>query len=810
MKKILLIVLLCFGWLVPIQAEEPQPQDTYEELASVEDFRILLTAQIAPMGTLTKIERVGKLDNGAYITMMAMDGTLVYCLDPTILADLGDGFTIDYDAFSWETKDLIWKYTYYGYGYNQHQDTRWYAATQMCIWHLLGFYVDAYTMDGGLWDLSWEMSEIRELALSSGQIPSFHGQTFELNFQEPFTITDTQSALNRYAISSGSGVELIKSGNTLTMTIQDINYQREFSFSYGGYNSCLVYVKPGSQSVISVSRNEPGASFNFRIKLLTGDLIVHKWDEFSNKAPAGQQFQLFYDTLMQQPVLIGGKSVFETNKEGMLKILETLPPGNYILKESKSTQQFVENPTEYPITIEAKKTTEQEVINYYRNVELIIQKWDEEEPELALNGAEFEIIDITDLHSEQISSIHYEISKGSLISLDEYFVADWYLSHHERLELQEDHSLLAVSLGPATLEIGTSEKSELIQFIVVDETFEGLRKVETSGENDPYFPSLNLPTVQFRGITGKQYLQITDFFSNNRPLAQIDVALWEDSEGLTPIYQGITDELGMIDLDSLSLSPNEYFFKNEYSLVAQPFTVFESQEGKLTVPNLKWGRTYSVCEVKAPTGYDLSDDPCQTVTMNLDEGMTSVTLDFYNRKRRIDLHFFKCDTDNFTTKLDDAVFQFIKTPKQRNLEQEITLGFTGRLYWHVSDETGVPLTGVQFHISKDEHFTDYFSVFSDLEGDVILQVEAGLYYVKDTRDDSVRRYFINQGEIFFEDLIYGDTLQVCEVTAPSGYVLAEQCRTITIEADEGMEEIEFNFDNKRIPTYEDSVPKMGM
>lgn len=807
MKKLCCFILLFNLFLFPIHAEKSQPQDTIQEFGHWDTFYDLLQNGTKVRSTLTKVERVGKLDNGAYITMMELDGVLAYCLDPTILASLGEGFSVDYDFLSWEQKDLLWKYSYYGYGYSGHESKEWYAATQMCIWHELGFYVDAYTMQGSLWDLSSMISEIRDLAYYAGERPSFNGQQFELNFKESYTIYDTNNALHHYSISSKNGVDLVANGNQLTMTIQDINYDKNFSFSYDGYNSCLVYVKPGSQSVMTVSRNEPGSSFDFKIKMVTGDLIVNKLDEYLKPVPSAHQFQLFYDEMMTQPVVINGVSVFSTDNHGLLKLLNILPPLEYKLKEVSATHPFVLNPDEFTVTLLPRQINTIDVINQYRDVQLIIEKSDEEEPDLKLNGAVFEIKDVTDMHAEETTIQLYKISRNSVIQLANYFNFESYQISNDKATI-ENGVLMASSTGPFTLVGITSSQKEFFQFLVVDDQIDGINIETTTADNDPYFPSLLPTSLQFKGTTGETSIQFVDMRNHNLPLSNTEIFISEDSDGLYPIGNIMTDEVGMVDIE---LPKNqEFYWKRKEDYLAQPFTVNDVKEGQLIINHLKWGRTYSVCEIKSPDGYELPEDNCQTITMNLDEDIHSLTFPLTNRKRRLDLHFYKADTENLDTKLDNAVFQFNYYPIQNFKQRTKTLGFTGKLYWHTADENGLPRAGVQYYIDTEESFINPISVFTDVEGDVVYTVDDGTYFVKEVGSEMIERYEVKKGQIFFEDLVYGDRIEVCEVVAPVGYHLAQGCRTITVQADDALNEISFNFDNGKIKNYEEIVPNMGI
>ena len=714
MKKLLLIFVLLCNTLISVYAEEEFTNDeNLNELAThdqeIDEFN--LNTFSSPV--LNRIRRVGKLNNGAYITMMEMDGTLVYCLNPTLLADLGTGYQIDYDHYSQATKDRLWQFIFFGYQFNGHEDDSWFAATQMCIWNELGFYVDAFTLDGAYWDLSAQINEIRWLVDHARTTPSFHTQTIEVDYNTPFTLIDSNHALEHYDIKSVPGVDLISNNNTLTIQVTDLDYTQNISFSYGASNSCIIYIKPGYQDVISVSRNEPGATFNFQLHVRTGNLIISKLDEFNNPVTSPTAFELYWDADCTQLVSIHGQTTFETNAEGKLSFLNVLPAHTYMLKEIRSGQQFISNPTIYPISIVPNTETTLDVINRYREVQIVIEKSDLEYPNLKLDNAFFEI-------------------------------------------------------------------------------------KETDAED-----------ILFSGLTGSVYLQIVDPLTH-LPESETSIKILDETNAV--VIETITDQWGQVKLDDLQLEEKTYFWKSEKSTENHAFQyTSKTGTGLLHVDHLVWGKSYDICEVQAPNGYEMMENRCQTITMDLEQEESVKFLKFSNQKRRLDLRFYKCDSDDFSLKLNDAVFQFTIKSSQNQVPDQVQRNFTGRLYIHEVDENDNNLVGIPYQISKSLSFNDIVSLeTTDLDGEIIVQLAPGHYYAKNMLTDIITEHHIDTGQIYFQDLTYGDIVNVCEVFPPTGYHIDNSCRDIVIQAGPSVEEILFNFDNSKIETYEEIIPKMGI
>ena len=84
-----------------------------------------------------------KIDNKYhYLTLQYIKdskGNIVYCLEPYVMFEEGKIYTdtdiSDYNDLPWDLKHRISLIVYFGYGYHERLESKWYAVTQYLIWN---------------------------------------------------------------------------------------------------------------------------------------------------------------------------------------------------------------------------------------------------------------------------------------------------------------------------------------------------------------------------------------------------------------------------------------------------------------------------------------------------------------------------------------------------------------------------------------------------------------------------------------------------------------------------------------------------
>ena len=140
MKKILFFIILLFISISKVSAYDLLETFYY-------DTKL-------PNMYVTKIKD-GKLKNTATFLLHKSNSDYVYCID-TFTSEISGTYEgyIGYNPVFGLSKEQINRMnllSYYGYGYNNHTDLKWYGITQYLIWDTLNlddiYYTDKYYGD---------------------------------------------------------------------------------------------------------------------------------------------------------------------------------------------------------------------------------------------------------------------------------------------------------------------------------------------------------------------------------------------------------------------------------------------------------------------------------------------------------------------------------------------------------------------------------------------------------------------------------------------------------------------------------------
>ena len=296
------------------------------------------------------------------------DNRVVYCLE--LWESLNSNKSINgneypnYYNIDRSTLDRIVLIAYYGYGYKNHTDIKWYGVTQFMIWKEIEkdsniFFTD--TLNGNRVNkYESEMNEINDLVNKHNILPSFNDR-YIVNYNEEFQLVDTNNVLENYTVGGNLGVMHIKEGNTLRITIKDIGDKNmHFRKIDNIYNSNpIIYVDNSGQNVLlpgSYPKIEKKITFSINANIIK----IHKYLKEDNKIiPEKAKFDL-YD--------INGvlRKVIETDDNGYYEI--ALPYGIYTLRQVEGTpnHKFIDD-----LEINSNSNNTIQEFNLY-NEELIV------------------------------------------------------------------------------------------------------------------------------------------------------------------------------------------------------------------------------------------------------------------------------------------------------------------------------------------------------------------------------------------------------------------------------------------------------
>ena len=273
MKKILLVILVLFSFLIP------------SKVFALEDS--FYDSEYIPGAYIVKL----KDGNGKYEQMKIFrrrsDNQPVYCLQIWEGLNTNKKLTgynqkqYSYAGLDFKTWVDVSFIAYYGYGYKDHTDSKWFAVTQYMIWQLTSENTTLYftdTLNGNRVDkFKDEIDEINDLIKHHYDIPSFQSSAYILKYKKPITLVDNNNVLEEFDLIGKGKLDVIKEGNQLTVSLDKVSNEQVFLTKkdkmYSNYP--IVYIDNEGQNILAPGMYEPVSSVVF-FKLLGGSLLINK------------------------------------------------------------------------------------------------------------------------------------------------------------------------------------------------------------------------------------------------------------------------------------------------------------------------------------------------------------------------------------------------------------------------------------------------------------------------------------------------------------------------------------------------------
>ena len=203
--------------------------------------------------------KIGNNFKTNYVTMFKLNDRIAYCVEPgvEITESYYDIYT-DWSKvnFSDELKEYIEKLGYYGYEYPGHQTSRYYIAAQELIWKAVKpetevVWTTGKNYTGEVIDVSKEKEEILSLVQKHNLKPSFSEKSFKAVVGNKIVLEDENNVLDDYEISSSEYHDVVKEGNTITITLNsEVVPEETLTLTRKHYDDApLVYSKANSQTL---------------------------------------------------------------------------------------------------------------------------------------------------------------------------------------------------------------------------------------------------------------------------------------------------------------------------------------------------------------------------------------------------------------------------------------------------------------------------------------------------------------------------------------------------------------------------------
>lgn len=401
MKKILYIVVLVLGIIFPFKVLAGQ-NDSYVTWQS-------------DNSAYAHQYRNGQ-DHITGFVMFKVNGILSYCIEPGIVADKNSYYSSTTNIYDTKLKNVDVKRLsligYYGYGYKDHTDKKYYMATQELIWRLMGvsnvWWTDS-KYDGNIINIDYYKNEILKLVDSYEIAPKINLKSTYIVGDE-VVLEDQNNVLNEYEVVGNEDVSI--SDNKIKINIKE----KDNSFILRRKNNgktTKFYYKDGYQTVGSFE-----FPYSYEKKYTTNytyaKIIVDKNDyDTKNKNLSSKYASLegaiygLYDSkdnlIKTGKTNINGKIIFDKLSKAEYRIKEINPSKGYTLSYTL-TRVFINS-----YNLETTVKSYEKIIT---NKIVIIKTLDDIENDICIKeeGIKFSIYDIDgNLIKEEVTNSDGEI-----------------------------------------------------------------------------------------------------------------------------------------------------------------------------------------------------------------------------------------------------------------------------------------------------------------------------------------------------------------------------------------------------------------
>lgn len=347
MKKIILFVVLVLMSIGQVHAYD-----------TVNNFH--LTDKINNV-YITRTDGVNSR-NGAIYIIKDSSNNPVYCIEPfqpNLDSSRYEGYYSDYSKFNL-SKDVVDKinlYAYYGYGYNNQIDSKWYIITQALIWRAIGldtYFTSVY--HGSKVDMfEKEMNTIINNVNNHYLKPDFD-DNYNMSINKELVIEDNNNVLDKYEIESSKDLNIIKENNKL---ILKSNISGNYSFKLIKKdkiknNNKVLYYNSNSQNTF-LSGKFDDVEKNININVYSGKLIIKRiGNNECENSTIGNSIYEIYDSSNNLYMEV------RSNDNGEI-IVDNMPIDTYYIKEKENSNGYKKDNNIYTAQF-TYETTEKDIL----------------------------------------------------------------------------------------------------------------------------------------------------------------------------------------------------------------------------------------------------------------------------------------------------------------------------------------------------------------------------------------------------------------------------------------------------------------
>lgn len=278
-----------------------------------------------------------------------------YCIDPFVFFQDGSNYeeVITPSNLTDNQKEQISLIAYFGYGYKNHTDKKWYAITQLMIWKIAEPSGNFYFTDGlngpKIEPYNQEINEINTLIANYKKETSLNNKTYTLIEGEKLSIEDFNQVLSNY---KSSNQNFIIQGNTL---ISDSLTEGEYTINLikeeKKHNKPLVFYQSKNSQSLMQTGDLKDKTESLKVNVIKTKIEITKIDkDTQSTSPNGEGTLIgtVYSLLNKNNIEIATITIDENN----IGIIENIPFGTYYLQEKSAGKGYQLDTQKYKIEVE--------------------------------------------------------------------------------------------------------------------------------------------------------------------------------------------------------------------------------------------------------------------------------------------------------------------------------------------------------------------------------------------------------------------------------------------------------------------------
>ena len=655
-----------------------------------------------------------------------------------------------------------------------------------------------------------------------------NGETIELTFEN----TKILGKINILKVDgadegvklSGAVFEVKDSEGTVvdTITTDENGVGTSKELPYGSYTVAEVsapsgYELSGESKNVTIDSNGQIIELTFKNSKLLGSIAIEKVDsEDSEIKLKGAEFKV----LNSDGEEVGNIVTGEDGKGS----LGSLPYGEYTVIETKAPDGYELSLDLVVVEVNSKVVVYKTITNTKILGKINILKVDSADENIKLPGAVFEVKDSEGTVVDTITTDENGVGTSKELPYGSYTVAE--VSAPSGYELSGESKNVTIDSNGQIIEL-TFKNSKLLGSIAIEKVDSEDSEIKLKGAE---FKVLNSDGEEVGNIvTGEdgkgslgslpygEYTVIETKAPDGYELS-LDLVVVEVNSKVV-VYKTITNTkiLGKINIlkvdsadENIKLPGAVFEVKDSEGTVVDTITTDENGVG--TSKELPYG-SYTVAEVSAPSGYELSEE---SKNVTIDSNGQIIELTFKNSKLLGSISIEKVDSEDSELKLEGAEFKVINSDGEEVgniVTGEDGKGSLGNLPYgeYTLMETKAPdgyelsldLIVVEVNskavVYKTITNTKILGKISILKVDSIdedVKLLGAVFEVKDSEGTVVDTITTGENGVgTSKELPYG-SYTVTEVSAPPGYELSGESKDVTI--DSNGQTIELTFKNSKL------------